>query len=591
MFSLPGKNRLITRFLLTYIPLAFIPLLLIGLLLITATEKNMKRSIYNTHEEIAKRAANEISLYVKNAQNIIKTLSFIPSIEELNKFETANILNKYIEREKTFREIAVINTDGTLFSSTSLTPDIKNKKDEEFFKKSINGNDYISPIILDETLPIIRISVPIIYLNNIKGVLLAEVNVKSIWDLVEGITFLQEGRIMLVSNNGTIIAHSNTNRVYSSENLSDLQLVKELLRGRNGTGRFRDKDNTEMISSYFYIDDLQWGLITYQPVEIAFALSHQMRMQFTLILVLSTIVAILISIAVTRNLLKPIKKLVAGAKQFSSGNLDYKIEIEEANEIGLLAGEFNKMTSSLKEYQKRLKQAERLATLSKFASVVAHEIRNPLNAMMINLEIIKRDLSKNTYVNKIQGYIDIIYNEILRMDELVKNYLSLAKPSPPNLEHEHLQLLINEVILSTSARALQQGIRIERKFRIDPKAKIDKNQIKQVFLNIILNAIQAMPGGGKLIIHIIDDKTYNNKFDNKYKPSENEILIVFSDMGRGIPKDDLSEVFDYFYSSKKKGTGLGLSIALQIIKEHNGKILLNSEINKGTNVFIYLPKS
>ena len=590
MFVLPGKNRLITKFLLTYIPLAFIPLLLIGLLLITAAEENMKRSIFNTHEEIAKRAANEISLYVKNAQNIIKTLSFIPSIEELNRFETVNILNKYIEREKTFREISVINSDGTLFSSTSLTPDIKNYKNEEFFKKSIEGNDYISPIILDETLPIIIISVPIIYLNNIQGILMAEVNVKSIWDLVEGITFLQEGRIMVLSNNGTIIAHSNTNRVYSNENLSGLYLVKELLTGRNGTGRFIDNDNTEMISSYFYINDLEWGLITYQPVDVAFALSRQMRMQFTLILILSTAVAILISIAVTRNLLKPIKELVTGAKEFSSGNLDYKIEIEEANEIGLLAADFNKMTSSLKEYQKRLKQAERLATLSKFASVVAHEIRNPLNAMMINLEIIKRDLSKNIFADKIQGYIDIIYNEILRMDELVKNYLSLAKPSPPNLEQENLEPLINEVILSTSARALQQGIRIERKFNINPELNIDKNQIKQVFLNIILNAIQAMPGGGKLIIHVVDINTYNDKFDNKFKPSENEILIVFSDTGRGIPKNDLTEVFDYFYSSKKKGTGLGLSIALQILKEHSGRILLSSEINKGTNVFIYLPK-
>ncbi|MFC1726267.1 ATP-binding protein [candidate division KSB1 bacterium] len=596
MISLPVKNKLITKFLYTYIPLAFIPLLIIGILMITAVQDSLRESIEDTHREIAKIAADEISLFVKNSKTNIKTLTYIPQLREMdNKFEINTIINEFIEEEKTeektFKKIMIIDKDGKVFSTTSFLPDTSDYSNDTFFIQSITGNDYISPLIIDETLPYIIISVPIKYLNNIRAVLMAEVNVKSIWDLVESISFLDEGRIMLVNKDGTLIAHSNVDRVYSNENLGDLEIVKSLFNGLSGTGRFTDKDDIEMISYFDLIrEGLDWGLITYQPVDKAYRYSRQMTMQFSLILILTTFVAIIISIVITRTLLKPIKELVSGVKEFSSGNLDYMIETKEINEIGLLANEFNKMTSSIKDYQKKLKQAERLATLSKFASVVAHEIRNPLNAMMINLEMVRRDFQKNTYNENIQKFVEIIYSEILRMDELVKNYLALSKPSPLNLTVEKLDILLDEVIISNQANALSQGVRIERNFTLTPALKIDKNQIKQVFLNIILNALQAMPGGGKLVIYIFNSKTFNTTLESSNAPKSNEILIVFSDTGKGIPEDKLHEVFDYFYSSKKKGTGLGLSIAQQIITEHKGKIQIGSKIESGTDIFIYLPK-
>jgi len=592
MFFLPGRNKLITKFLFTYIPLVFIPLLLIGLLMITATDNFMTNSIEEKHIEIGKIAASEIYLYVENAHNRIKDLSFSPAIIELKSFQISTVTNKLIEREKIFRKILILNKDGYVISTTSFYDDTTNYSNETFFKNSIEGKDYISPLIIEEeALPFIIISVPVVYLNNIIAVLMAEVDLKSIWDLVDNISFKDEGRIMLISNEGKIIAHPRREKVYARENLSHLKIVRDLLNGNTGIGRFKNKDGIEMISSYRKIEELNWGLITYQPVEKAFSLTRKMKFQFTLILALSTIIAIIISILITQNLLKPIRKLVSGVKAFSSGNLDYKIQTSETNEIGLLATEFNKMTSSIKDYQNKLKEAERLATLSKFASVVAHEIRNPLNAMMINLEIIKRDLTKKHYSEKLRKYVEIIYSEILRMDKLINNYLSLSRPSPLSLSKGEIQNVLDEVIISNQAKALNQGVRIERKYFINPKINMDKSQLKQVFLNILINALQSMPGGGILNIYILDKDTFKNKFDEKFKPKNGETLIVFSDTGKGISPDKIPEVFDFFYSTKKKGTGLGLPIARQIIQAHKGRIDLKSNLKEGTSIFIYLPKS
>ncbi len=132
--------------------------------------------------------------------------------------------------------------------------------------------------------------------------------------------------------------------------------------------------------------------------------------------------------------------------------------------------------------------------------------------------------------------------------------------------------------------ALPKGIRIERNYvHPDLRARIDHNKMKQVFLNIVINAIQAMPGGGRLLIGL------EKQFSYEAEPPQEMIKIHFQDTGKGIKPENLKHIFDFYFSTKKDGTGIGLSIAQQIVEEHGGFIKVESEYKKGTTVFIYLP--
>ncbi|RMD92882.1 MAG: sensor histidine kinase [Calditrichaeota bacterium] len=310
-----------------------------------------------------------------------------------------------------------------------------------------------------------------------------------------------------------------------------------------------------------------------------------MRMQIFILMIFSIAVAASIAFFYTRKILRPVDKLVSGINRIASGDLRYRLEPLGKDEISQLAEHFNTMAARLRNIQNKLKRTERLETLGKLASVLSHEIRNPLNSMVINMQILRREYKKSASApEKLDHYHNIIVSEIKRVDELVSNFLMIAKP--PKLEPETRKVaeILDEVITMQQPLALPKGIRIERNYS-DPelKARVDSNKIKQVFLNIVINAIQAMPGGGRLKVEM--EKTISYESDLTL----DMIRISFKDTGKGIKPEDLKHIFDFYFSTKKEGTGIGLSIAQQIIEEHGGFIRVNSQYKKGTEVIIYLP--
>ena len=309
--------------------------------------------------------------------------------------------------------------------------------------------------------------------------------------------------------------------------------------------------------------------------------------QFT---ALSVILASLLAFFYTRWIVAPVKDLVSGMEQFSKGALDYRIQNVSQDEIGALAENFNEMAVRLTEYQNTLKRTERLETLGKLASVLSHEIRNPLNSMVINMQILKRELAKEI-VNKerVEKFYGILASEIKRVDQLVQDFLLIARPPKLELEKVAINEIIDEVSMMQVADSLQKGVRIEREYEKTPiHANVDAAKIRQVIVNLVLNAIQAMPGGGRLKIAI---KEGDKQAKYKNKLPEKSLLISFSDTGHGIKHENLNKIFDFYYSTKKDGSGLGLAVVQQIIEEHNGLISVESEVNKGTTFNIYLPQN
>ncbi|MFH0926184.1 MAG: ATP-binding protein [bacterium] len=245
--------------------------------------------------------------------------------------------------------------------------------------------------------------------------------------------------------------------------------------------------------------------------------------------------------------------------------------------------------------QSRLVRYETLATMGKLAAGVAHEIRNPLNSMAINIQLLKDelvDLGLDKGGNPLE-LITVIKEEIDRLEKLVKEFLSYARPPRLKIEKVDIHELLDQVLCLIRYQEEFSKIKLFREFNQEINCVwLDCDQIKRAFLNVILNAIQAMPEGGTLQLSTgfcsLDDSE-RIWFDNSNKLKKETIYIKIQDTGCGIRKEDLTRLFEPFFTTKLDGTGLGLPIVERIIREHDGHIQFSSTLGKGTEVCIVLP--
>jgi two-component system sensor histidine kinase HydH len=233
--------------------------------------------------------------------------------------------------------------------------------------------------------------------------------------------------------------------------------------------------------------------------------------------------------------------------------------------------------TELKKYEEEAKRKERLSALGNLAAGVAHEIRNPLNAISITAQRLKSEFVPQKGKEEYSFFIKTVLDEIKRLDSIINQFLSLAKAQKLNLVPTDMNRFLNEVVNLVELEAKEKNIHITRDIADLPQTRIDPDEMKKALLNIMLNGIHATPSGGTLNIN-----AYLND-------SQRDVLIKIKDSGMGIPKENLSKIFQPYFSTKEKGAGLGLSIAYRIISDHKGKIEVESELGKGTIFTVTLP--
>ncbi len=229
--------------------------------------------------------------------------------------------------------------------------------------------------------------------------------------------------------------------------------------------------------------------------------------------------------------------------------------------------------SEIRRLEGQIRRAEKLSAVGELASGVAHEIRNPMGI----IKTISQTLYSELDDEDIKEGIGIIIHEIDRANLVIKGLLDFAKPSIQQNLSVSIDRIIKEILLITKKYAQQYNVTIDYDPKEDANTIIDSEKIKQAFVNIILNSIQAMPKGGKIRISLSIQREFAK--------------ISFVDNGIGIEKNNLEKIFNPFYTTKDSGTGLGLSITHRIVEEHQGFIEIQSEIGKGTDLNIYLPIS
>jgi len=347
--------------------------------------------------------------------------------------------------------------------------------------------------------------------------------------------------------------------------------------------------NNWYITAYEPIKDISGKIIGILYVGILEEKFTDMRQKAIAIFLGITLagmaIALIVSSFLAKSVLQPIKRLVFASHQLAKGNLEHEVKLSSKDEIGELSDAFNFMASSLKQRDKRLKEyaqqqimkSERLATLGQLAAGVAHEINNPLGAVLmyshLSLEEMEPQDPRRKNLEKVVG-------EATRCKDIVRRLLDFARQTEPKVE----QLDVNEILQRTLSlvenQALFQNVKINRLLSPSlPKALMDGSQIQQVFTNIIINAAEAIDGEGQLTIA------------TRTASDGQSIEIEFTDTGCGISQENLEKIFDPFFTTKQvgHGTGLGLSVSYGIIARHKGTIDVKSELGKGSTFTVRLP--
>jgi signal transduction histidine kinase len=283
---------------------------------------------------------------------------------------------------------------------------------------------------------------------------------------------------------------------------------------------------------------------------------------------------------------KPIDTLVAGAEQIAQGNLYVSLPVG-TDEMGRLAETFNRMVERLqenRELQERLNEAEKSSLLGRFAATVAHEVRNSLNFINLSIDQIraKHAGGDNRPAHELQRNLRNVKDEITRLNRLVNDFLAVGRQAPPELAPCDLRATLEQAVALVEEQAARQAITITTDFSAPlPILQADSGQMKTCFLNILTNAVQAMPRGGEICITGRGEAPGNG--------NSGWFQVRFADTGPGIPREDREKVFAPYYSTKTTGFGLGLAITRKIVEDHGGRIYVAESETPGAVVVVELP--
>jgi signal transduction histidine kinase len=275
-----------------------------------------------------------------------------------------------------------------------------------------------------------------------------------------------------------------------------------------------------------------------------------------------------------RRVLRPLKQVISRADAVAGGDLSVQQAIDSGDEIGELSATFESMVQAIAGARERLLASERLAAIGKMAAHVTHEVRNPLSSIALNLELLEEEVGSTD--PEVKNLLRAIGQEVQRLSGLSDQYLSMARRKPPEQEECDLGALVRSAVEFMRKDVERHGVELSSVIPAQlPWVSLDQGQVRQVLFNLVRNAREAMPGGGRVLIAV---------------SQRGDCLVVkVADNGPGIPAEREAQLFDPFYTTKDHGTGLGLAVSRQILAAHGGKLEYKAVAPHGSAFMLVLP--
>ena len=622
MLPAEGRGRLSHKMLVWFLLISLVPMVVVGWHLVEISLTIMKDVSLRNQQNHAKSFAETVNGAVNGFKNVLEETAKLGEFASMNSSQQREYISKVMQVNPAFLELSVIDMNGAERCRIDRFMQ-KGESMRDFFNSvpfqtASQRHDYIGALERFQGVhPALTIAVPVITdvaeksTPSVKGVLFGKVSMAGFSKMLENEFPEREGRqAALATPDGFLVAHSSLDKVYRMDPRLSKDIASFLAHRSTDTGggEVTLEDGTTALGAYATVSRLGWLVYVQQPLEAAYRAATAMRTQVARIMLWVICITVVLSLAVSAHITLPIRELQGAAEQLKAGRFDDLPEMTLPNdEIGDLGQEFLQMSDTLREKNEELVNAkeelekfrgtlqrrvdartrelqaaqdeiirkERLAAMGQMASVVGHEIRNPLAVINNSIFYIKTKLTRaHTLDEKISKHIVLVEGAIQNASSIINEILTYSrtrelKPQPVQLNHFVAETLAN--------LPFPPNIQLVRRLdERNPTVNIDVEEMKQALRNLVMNAVDVMPQGGHVFVStLLTDATMAR--------------IEVQDTGPGIQPDILDSIFMPFFTTKASGTGLGLAVVRKVMERHDGKVDVYSEVGRGSMFRLSLP--
>lgn len=602
-------NNLQVRVAAVFLLVAIVPLGAVAAFSVRTADRVIAGIVVNQLENVA---ADKQELLQRWMAERKADVAVVAHSSVLQSFDPA-LIRPFLEIVRTqygvYHRFVVVGPDGKIVYDTDGRSS-GSGKDMPGYRQVLEGETYVSNVIWDDS----RKEAVFIVAEAIhgpdsqsQGVVCVTVSTQAIAGRVLNVSLGKTGECYLVDREGTFLAHREPHRILR-ENIAQSGSFAKLFEQSNVGPIYTDYRGIAVLGATRPVAGTPWYIVVEQDYAEAFAGSERMARHIWVAIAVTLLGAVGMSWVLARHVTSPIRSLSEAANSLSRGDFETALAshpAERSDEIGVLHAAFHHMAEQLYDRQTRLQQrigvteeelrrseaklketleavarSERLAALGRLSSGVAHEIRTPLASLKLFLQSLREDMEMSPDQSE---DFEIAMRQILRMEATINHFLNFARPQEPCLAEVHFDRLVEDALLVVKPRANQQEVEIERVVEPDlPKVEGDSRQLGEVLVNLLVNALEVMPDGGRIAIRVAPSS--EDEGDGR-----RQVQIDVSDTGPGIPPRDVDRLFEPFFTTKATGSGLGLAIAHGTVERHGGEIKVHTKPGAGTTFTIRLP--
>ncbi len=618
------RGKLFYKFLIVFLIVSLVPLGIVGYYLVNLSQVTLNRAISRDQEALAVGFADTVSSYIINFRNVLFDAAHLEDFASMNAGKQQDLVNRIMQLHAAFLEISVFDASGQetvrigRFLHETKMRDFSN---DALFAKVMRTGEFVGGLEkYMGSYPAITMGVQVVnpVTNQPVGALLAKMSLTALSSLLKtGFPEATQTQAAVIDSNGFLIAHSNSKEIYKPNAKLPDDVLRVLLQNdaRTGGGELiLESTGEKVLGAFAEVTDLGWVVYIQRSVSVAYQASEDMLRRTWRMMLIVTVFVLFLGYAVSLVITQPIRALREAAIKLGEGDFDYLPDLSMPNdEIGELAHTFVQMSESLrvktaeimsaktelerlnrslehrveartrelKSAQDELIKKERLAAIGQMASVVGHEIRNPLAVINNSIYFIKTKLNAAAAASptavpmepKVIKHISIIESEIRQANGIIDEILGFARTRELNPKIVHLNSYLEDLTMSYP---VPPHIELIQTFAPEnPVVNMDVDEMTQALRNLIKNGIEVMPERGKVFV--------------RSEMAGDMVRIDVEDTGAGMPKETLEKIFAPFFTTKARGTGLGLAVVKKVTDRHKGRIEATSVVGQGTCFKIFLP--
>ncbi len=595
------------KLLVFILPLVCLPIAILGFFSIQASEARVNRLVRHEQMVKVKAAAERIRDIFSGCRLDLETIAGLPVMEEyqiarsfrleaetqFNREKISRLLKDFITRVSFYYQIRILDRQGWELIKVKadgwptfelgrawegLIDHLYQTAPNQLYVSDILSSDRRNGYIMHWAIPIYS------SWHEYLGGVVIDLDYEKIIQMINEIRVGEQGYAFVIDGKGRITGHPSyapyeyTLETYPEPSLKEL--IREMITGTSGWKTYVHQ-NIDKVAAFTPVDFMGWSMGVTIPLDEFGKEARAIKVRVIQAGAVVLICAVLGVTLLAYYLLRPVRSLVAATNRIAQGDLNHTIPVQTRDELGDLTRSFNHMVRNLSRIQQELVRSEKLISLGRLSAGVAHEIRNPLNAIKGAIVHIQRRRRNDPLVGE---YTQLISEEIDRLNAFVTEFLYFARQSKP----QPVPTDLNQLIIATQKLFRKQASQLNIRFhnQLDPhlpELLVDPHQIERVIVNVLINAMDALPEGGDIIFSSFVLKSQQRP----YAPES--VRIEIRDTGIGIVEEHLDAIFDPFFSTKEAGTGIGLPLSLSIVENHNGRMTVEPRQANGVRVTIELP--